>query len=50
MHLDLAIKVEVEVDKLVATGFIREVQNRVWLTNIVPIKKKKRATIDSSLH
>ena len=33
-------KIEAEVDKLIAAGFIREVKYPKWLSNIVPVKKK----------
>lgn len=39
MHSDLPAKVEPVVDKLVNSGFIREVQFSIWLA-IVLIKKK----------
>jgi hypothetical protein len=29
-----------EVDKLIAAGFIEEVQYPTWVANIVPVKKK----------
>ncbi|KAA0031666.1 uncharacterized protein E6C27_scaffold139G004460 [Cucumis melo var. makuwa] len=33
-------KIEVEVNKLIEAGFIREVKYPTWITNIVPIRKK----------
>ncbi|KAI5312915.1 hypothetical protein L3X38_042089 [Prunus dulcis] len=38
---ELTIQIEVEIDKLIAAGFIREVQYPTWLSNIVPVLKKK---------
>ena len=37
---ELATQIEIEVDKLIKAGFIREVQYPTWLANIVPVKKK----------
>ena len=37
---ELLPKIEAEVDKLIAAGFIREVKYPKWLSNIVPVKKK----------
>ncbi|KAG9453150.1 hypothetical protein H6P81_006054 [Aristolochia fimbriata] len=39
-RLELVPKIEKEVDKLIATNFIREVKYTSWIANIVPIKKK----------
>lgn len=40
MHHDMAAKVEVEVNKLVNIGSVREVQYPIWLAYIVLVKKK----------
>ncbi|XP_061999282.1 uncharacterized protein LOC133716611 [Rosa rugosa] len=37
---ELLPQIEAEVDKLIAAGFIREVQYPKWIANIVPVKKK----------
>ena len=37
---ELIPQIEAEVDKLIAAGFIREVQYPKWIANIVPVKKK----------
>lgn len=37
-------KIEAEVDKLIAAGFIREVKYPKWLSSIVPVKKKNGQT------
>jgi hypothetical protein len=39
-HPDLESKIIEEVDKLIAAGFIEEVQYPTWIANIVPVKKK----------
>ena len=39
-HPDLDSKIVEEVDKLIAAGFIEEVQYPTWIANIVPVKKK----------
>lgn len=39
-HPDLAVKIELELNKLQATNFIREVKYPTWIENIVPFKKK----------
>lgn len=41
MHHDLASKIESNVDKLIKTDFIREIQYSTWLANIVSIKRRK---------
>ncbi|CAL9017106.1 unnamed protein product [Prunus brigantina] len=40
---ELTIQIEIEIDKLIAAGFIREVQYPTWLSNIVPVLKKTGA-------
>lgn len=42
MYPNLTAKVEVEVDKTVTVGFIRDVHYPIWLANVVPVKKKTR--------
>ncbi|KAI5316794.1 hypothetical protein L3X38_036501 [Prunus dulcis] len=42
---ELTIQIEVEIDKLIAAGFIREVQYPTWLSNIVPVLKKKTGAL-----
>ena len=37
---ELIPQIEIEVNKLIEAGFIREVQYPEWIANIVPIKKK----------
>nr|CAD1821685.1 unnamed protein product [Ananas comosus var. bracteatus] len=37
---DLQGQIVAEVDKLIAAGFIEEVQYPIWLANIVPVRKK----------
>ncbi|XP_020421291.1 uncharacterized protein LOC109949621 [Prunus persica] len=37
---ELTIQIEIEIDKLIAAGFIREVQYPTWLSNIVPVLKR----------
>jgi hypothetical protein len=39
-HPDLEVRIVEEVDKLIAAGFIEEVQYPTWVANIVPVKKK----------
>ncbi|KAI5323355.1 hypothetical protein L3X38_032427 [Prunus dulcis] len=39
-RLELTIQIEIEIDKLIAAGFIREVQYPTWLSNIVPVLKR----------
>ena len=34
------MQIEIEFDKLIEAGFIREVKYLTWIENIVPIKKK----------
>ncbi|KAA0036540.1 uncharacterized protein E6C27_scaffold191G00420 [Cucumis melo var. makuwa] len=41
---ELIPQIEVEVNKLIEAGFIREVKYPTWIANIVPVRKKKRAT------
>ncbi|BFG15988.1 hypothetical protein CerSpe_022620 [Prunus speciosa] len=40
---ELTIQIEIEIYKLIAAGFIREVQYPTWLSNIVPVLKKTGA-------
>ncbi|CAL2256249.1 unnamed protein product [Prunus armeniaca] len=40
MCSELLSQIKAEVDKLIAAGFIREVKYPMWITNIVPVKKK----------
>ncbi|KAI5317664.1 hypothetical protein L3X38_037371 [Prunus dulcis] len=42
---ELTIQIEVEIDKLIAAGFIREVHYPTWLSNIVPVLKKKTGAL-----
>ena len=37
---ELTIQIEIEIDKLIAAGFIREVHYPTFLSNIVPVLKK----------
>lgn len=37
---ELVTQIEVEVNKLIEAGFIREVNHPSWISNIVPVKKK----------
>ncbi|KAH0720316.1 hypothetical protein KY284_005346 [Solanum tuberosum] len=37
---ELVTQIEVEVNKLIEAGFIREVKYPLWISNIVPVKKK----------
>ncbi|GAA0144483.1 hypothetical protein LIER_04916 [Lithospermum erythrorhizon] len=39
-HPELVPSIEAEVNRLIDTGFIREVVYPTWLTNIVPLRKK----------
>lgn len=38
--LKLQEQIIYEVDKLIKVGFIREVWYQIWLSNIVPVRKK----------
>ncbi|CAL8153332.1 unnamed protein product [Prunus armeniaca] len=38
--LELLNQIEVEVDKLITAGFIREVKYPTWIANIIPVKKQ----------
>ncbi|CAL2257470.1 unnamed protein product [Prunus armeniaca] len=40
---ELTIQIKIEIDKLIATGFIQEVQYPTWLSNIVPVLKRTGA-------
>ncbi|CAL8134815.1 unnamed protein product [Prunus armeniaca] len=40
---ELTIQIEIEIDKLIAAGFIRDVQYPTWWSNIVPVLKKTGA-------
>ncbi|KAI5354576.1 hypothetical protein L3X38_007471 [Prunus dulcis] len=42
---ELTIQIEVEIDKLIAAGFIREVHYPTWLSNIVQVLKKKTGAL-----
>ncbi|KAI5338076.1 hypothetical protein L3X38_017347 [Prunus dulcis] len=42
---ELTIQIEIEIDKLIAAGFIREVHYPTWLSNIVPVLKKKTGAL-----
>ncbi|KAA0051508.1 ty3-gypsy retrotransposon protein [Cucumis melo var. makuwa] len=42
---ELIPQIEVEVNKLIEVGFIREVKYPTWIANIVPFKKKERAAL-----
>ncbi|XP_049362259.1 uncharacterized protein LOC125826948 [Solanum verrucosum] len=37
---ELVTQIETEVNKLIEAGFIREVKYPLWISNIVPVKKK----------
>ncbi|KAA0051587.1 uncharacterized protein E6C27_scaffold174G001300 [Cucumis melo var. makuwa] len=37
---ELIPQIEVEVNKLIEAGFIREVKYPTWIANIVPVRKK----------
>ena len=37
---ELIPKIEIEVNKLIEAGFIREVKYPTWISSIVPVKKK----------
>jgi hypothetical protein len=39
---ELLPQIEAEVDKLIASGFIREVKYPTWVSSIVPVKKKNK--------
>ncbi|CAL8168376.1 unnamed protein product [Prunus armeniaca] len=39
-HLEIEKQIKVEIEKLLAAGFIRPVKHPTWLANIVPVKKK----------
>jgi hypothetical protein len=39
-HPELLPQIEVEVDKLIPAGFIREVKYPTWVSSIVLVKKK----------
>ena len=41
-HTEIEGQIVKEVQKLLATGFIKPIQHPRWLSNIVPIKKKNR--------
>ena len=38
-RLEFIPQIEVEVNKLIEAGFIREVKYPTWIVNIVPVKK-----------
>ncbi|KAK9943690.1 hypothetical protein M0R45_009291 [Rubus argutus] len=37
---DVEVKIKEEVEKLIASGFIKPIKHPTWLANIVPVKKK----------
>ena len=37
---DIAVKIELEINKLQAANFIREAKYPTWIANIVPVKKQ----------
>ncbi|KAH0644727.1 hypothetical protein KY284_032611 [Solanum tuberosum] len=39
-RLELVTQIEADVNKLIEVGFIREVKYPLWISNIVPVKKK----------
>ena len=39
-HIEIEGRIVKEVQKLLATGFIKLIQHPRWLSNIVPVKKK----------
>ena len=39
-RLELVTQIEVEVNKLIEAGFVREVKYPLWISNIVLVKKK----------
>ena len=39
-HTEIEEQIVKEVQKLLATGFIKPIQHPQWLSNIVPVKKK----------
>lgn len=42
-------QIKVEIQKLLAEGFIRPIQHPTWLANGVPVKKKKMVKSDAVL-
>ena len=47
-HLDIEAQIIKKVQKLLAAGFIRPIEHLKWLSNIVPVKKKKRERKEAS--
>ena len=39
-HIEIEKQIVKEVQKFMATGFIKPIQHPRWLSNIVPVKKK----------
>ncbi|CAL8119361.1 unnamed protein product [Prunus armeniaca] len=39
-HLEIEKQIKVEIEKLLAAGFIKPIKHPTWLANIVPVKKK----------
>ena len=39
-HPEVEAQITQDVNKLLATGFIKPIQHPLWLSNIVPVKKK----------
>ncbi|CAL2240078.1 unnamed protein product [Prunus armeniaca] len=39
-HLEIEKQIKVEIEKLLAAGFIKLIKHPTWLANIVPVKKK----------
>ena len=39
-HIEVEAQITQEVKKLLAAGFIKPIQHPLWLSNIVPVKKK----------
>ena len=40
-HTEIQGQIVKEMQKLLAAGFIKPIQHLCWLSNIVPMKKKK---------
>ncbi|CAL2271820.1 unnamed protein product [Prunus armeniaca] len=41
-HPEIEKQIKVEIEKLLAAGFIKPIKHPTWLANIVPVKKKTR--------
>ncbi|CAL9024928.1 unnamed protein product [Prunus brigantina] len=39
-HPEIEKQIKVEIEKLLAAGFIKPIKHPTWLANIVPVKKK----------